>query len=165
MSAGVKALIDKTLDPNVEECPATIGRNRVPAFGAFVTVDADTTTANRRRSEVRQDQREVTGLGDHRMGAIGIALMRPARVRVDVRDDGEPSPLTEFPEVAEVATVEPYDPGVQATRIEIVIGHEIDDSDPPVPARAEEKGPALTSAPPASTAKLREEPTPKEPGT
>src|SRR5438477_6213355 len=99
------------------------------------------------------------------MGAIGFALLRPARVRVDVRDDGEPSPLAEFPEVAEVATVEPHDPGVQATRIEIVIGHEINDSDPPVPARAEEKGSALTSTIPAPIAKHREEPAPEEPGT
>ena len=133
--------------------------------GAFVAIDPDGAAAYWRGCELREDQRHVAGSGDHRVGPVGIALPGPARVRVDVRDDGESSLLAESPEVAEVPSLEPHDPAVQATRVEVVVRHEIDDTDPPVPAEAEKEGPALAASSPAPVAEHCEEPTPEKPGT
>ena len=77
---------------------------------------------------MRQDQRDMSGLRDHRMAAVRVALARFARVDVNVGDDGALRTLYRMPQRAVVPAIEAYDAGIQAVRIEVIIEHKVGDS-------------------------------------
>src|ERR1700694_4806667 len=88
-------------------------RHAVPAFVAEIAVDADRRTLDRRARKTRENERDVSGAGDHWMRLVGAALARAARVHVHVGDHAQAPALADVPERAEVPAVKVHDAGVE----------------------------------------------------
>src|SRR5579871_1346908 len=97
-----------------------------PAVLALVLVDTKILVTDRRRGEAGHDDGDVAGLRDHRVGAIGFALESSARMRMDVRNDGELARAADRPELGESAGAENAHTARVGRRIEIVIEDDID---------------------------------------
>jgi hypothetical protein len=85
----------------------------------------------------------MTDERDHRIGSIGCALFREARMDMNVGDHGETLGLADGPEIAEIPAIEMHDPAVKTMRIKIVVEHEIHDPPPLADLVAEKEGAAL----------------------
>ena len=104
------ALLD---DGNAKDVATTIMGDGIPPLRAAIAIDADTVGVHIRLREVGQDQRHMTGLRDHRVIAIGVALPLTAGMHVDVGDDANAPFGAPLPQCAKMATVEANDAGIQ----------------------------------------------------
>lgn len=77
---------------------------------------------------VGQDNRVVSDLSDHRIGAVGVALTGPISwVGVDVGENFDLVLGTMFPQRHVSSTIEPDDPGIEAVRVQFVVADEARD--------------------------------------
>ena len=113
-------------------------------------MDTDIRDAYRRPGEIGQNEREMTGARDHRVLAVGLALIGAAGGDMNVRDDAQSAPPPGIPKRAEISVVQANDTGVQRAGIEIVVENEIDDAGSGAVTAAKQKSaalPAVVAAP------------------
>src|SRR5579859_3380937 len=99
-----------------------------PAVLALVLVDAKILVADRRRGETGHDDGDVAKLCDHWVSAVSLALEGRARMRMDVRDDGEFARAAHRPKLGEGVGMENAHTARVCGRIEIVIIDDINGS-------------------------------------
>ena len=97
--------------------------------------------------------------GDHRVIAVQLALLRSARVDVNVGNHGQLAGSADSPEFSEIAAVETNDSTIETMIVQIVVQDEIDNAGATVAVAAEQErsafpgpaAPALAQAPQQAT--------------
>jgi hypothetical protein len=105
----------------------------------------------------------MTGARNHRVLPVGSALIRPARVDANVRDNAQSTSPARVPKRAEISAVQAYDAGVRRKGIETVAEKEIDDPGTGVVMAARQKSAALPAMATAQFAQACNEPAPQKP--
>jgi hypothetical protein len=70
----------------------------------------------------------MANLGNDGVGLIRSALLRPARMKVDVSNNSSSSSSAMIPEYAQASPVDLHDAGIQRTRIHVIVEDELLDS-------------------------------------
>ena len=78
-------------DTNIEEAPCVLATMISPGVLTAILVHTKIRRYDDTLGEPWNNNRDVAGGRDHRMTAIGITLLREARMRMNVRDDIQPS--------------------------------------------------------------------------
>jgi hypothetical protein len=81
----------------MEEPSPLLSWHRIPLPRTLVAVNADIVPPYWRGSKPWHDKRQVASARNHRMGTIGIALLRSIGMRVDVGNNHQPAFLTDIP--------------------------------------------------------------------
>ena len=99
------------------------------------------------------------------MPSVGIALLRAARMRVDIGDDSHAQALADLPERSKEASVKSYDTRVETMRVEVVIGHEADYPSAATNAVPQKKCPTFPRSPTSALSETGQQSEPNPPGT
>lgn len=162
LSAAVNAVM-RSSQSDVQDVAAQGGWHGMPALAAEIAIDADFLDADRRTREIRQNQREMAGACDHRVLAVGLALIGPAGMDVNVRDNAQSAPPARIPKRAEKSAVQTYDAGVERMGIEIIIENEIGDAGTGPMTVTKQKSAAFPAMAVTPFAQVCDEPAPQNP--
>ena len=99
------------------------------------------------------------------MCLIGIALLRAARVDMNVGDHGEAPHFAKIPKRAEMPPIKPHNASVQASWVEIVVQNEVDYARASIGAPPQKEGTTLSRPPTSTLAQPGDKAAPKQPRT
>ena len=97
---------------------------------AFIFVNTQVRWLKNSLREIRNNQRNMSFGGDHRICPVGIALPCRARMNVNIGNDRQTGFAAELPERSVSATVENNYARIKRMRIEVIIISELRDSTP-----------------------------------
>ncbi len=95
--------------------------------------------------EVRNDERDVAALRDHRVVHVHLALAEPAIVGMDVGDDLQAVGFASLPHDVHLGRIE-HDDALQGVRVDVVVGDEVGDVSLAGDDPAEQKAAAFADA-------------------
>ena len=118
-----------------------------PTMRTLILINGDLIGVDVRRGEVRDDESHMSLLPDHRVGSVGIALLRKAStwVGMNVTDDGEPLLRADVPHPRECIAGQLNDARVKGSGIKVVVVDESADLPTAVIDIAQKKRPTLAT--------------------
>jgi hypothetical protein len=115
-------------EPNVEIVSGAGPAHVLPAVLPLILVNSQLVRHENMLGETGHEQCDVPARGNHRIGAIEIALPGPVLVCVHVGDNFESGLAAELPEGAVARAVEDDDARIKAVRVEVIIVDEAPDA-------------------------------------